>query len=108
MRAVPFVELPPGPFDRQPHAVELIDDAPHRPNGPLEHRSVDDVEVEALLAQQCTGGVGLAESLLAEVDVDPTGEPTFSLFQRLFVRAAPVRVCSCTHSTGSRSITTGA
>ena len=86
---VPFVELP-GPFDRQPHAVELIDDAPHRPNGPLEHRSVDDVEVEALSRSNALAAWASPSPCSLRSTTQPVN--LFFLFQRL---------CPCRTSTSS-------
>src|SRR6185437_2521863 len=62
---------------RDPHLVQLIENAPQRVNRPLQHRSVRHVEHVALRLQRLAGFLRLRASGIREVDVRPAGEPVF-------------------------------
>ena len=71
-----FVEAPVF-FDGDPDKVEFLEDGPERVEGAFEDGGVGDVEREAFVFEEFTGGFGFGAAFIAEFDVGPAGESVF-------------------------------
>ncbi len=64
----------PGLVHRQPVLLQLGQRTLQGVDGALQYGGMGDVELQAFLAHQATGGGRFATPLLGQVNIDPTGE----------------------------------